>query len=94
MTKISTVNHFATELKVSPNYLGNIIKKYTGQSALTHIHNNIIKEAKFKLIKTDSSIKNIGWKLRFEYSNYFNRFFKNKTGLTPKQFQNQLYVSF
>ncbi|WP_130736938.1 AraC family transcriptional regulator [Flavobacterium sp. J27] len=89
LIEIPSVNHFANELKLSANYLGDIIKKHTGQSALNHIHDYIIKEAKFKLIKTNATVKNIAWDLGFEYSNYFTRFFKSKTGLTPKQFRNK-----
>ncbi|WP_435137224.1 helix-turn-helix domain-containing protein [Formosa sp. A9] len=81
-TKIPTVNHFASQMGVSANYLGDILKNYTGQSAIDHIHQHIVKQAKVKLLKTNTPVKEIAWELGFEYPNYFARFFKNKTGLT------------
>lgn len=88
-TEIPTVNYFASQIDVSANYLGDILKKYTGQSAIDHIHHYIIKQAKVKLRNTSMPIKEIAWELGFEYPNYFARFFKNKTGFTPRQFRNQ-----
>ncbi|TRZ45109.1 AraC family transcriptional regulator [Robertkochia solimangrovi] len=87
--EIPTVNYFSSQMDVSANYLGDVLKKYTGQSAIDHIHQYIIKQAKVKLHKSSTPIKEIAWELGFEYPNYFARFFKNRTGLTPRQFRNQ-----
>lgn len=89
LPEIPSVQYFAEELQLSPNYLGDLIKKHTGDSAIEHIHNHIIKLAKKNLTKTNLPINQIAENLGFEYSTYFTRFFKKKTGLTPKQFRNQ-----
>lgn len=87
--EIPSVQYFAEDLNLSPNYLGDLVKKHTGESAIEHIHNYIIKLAKNQLSKTNAPINQIAHNLGFEYSTYFTRFFKKKTGLTPKQFRNQ-----
>jgi len=89
LPEIPSVQYFAEKLKVSPNYLGDVIKKFTGESAINHIHYHIIKLAKTQLTKTNLPINEIAENLGFEYSTYFTRFFRKKTGFTPKQFRNQ-----
>ncbi|MEM1137396.1 MAG: helix-turn-helix domain-containing protein [Bacteroidota bacterium] len=39
------------------------------------------------MLASDTSIAKVAYSLGFEYPQYFSRFFKNKTGLTPKEFK-------
>jgi len=41
-----SVSHFANELNITPNYLSDIVKFYSGKPALEHIHQHIVKVAK------------------------------------------------
>jgi AraC-like DNA-binding protein len=58
-----------SRLNVTPNYLSDIIKYHSGESALTIIHNYIIEEAKKMLATTNLSVSEISYKLGFEYPN-------------------------
>ncbi len=82
-----TVQYFANKLAITPNYLSDTIKHQTGKSALTIIHNFIIKEAKNKLKNSNLTVAEISYQLGFEYPNYFSRLFKQKTKFSPTEYR-------
>ena len=84
---IPTVQHFAEKLNYSPNYLNELIRKTTDKSILEHIHYKIIEEAKGELLSSNKSVSEIAFDLGFEYSQYFSRLFKKKTGMTPIEYR-------
>jgi len=87
IAKLPTVNEFALQLNISPHYLSDMLRSLTGQSAQQHIHNLLIEKAKEILLTTTLTINETAYQLGFEYPPYFNRLFKNKTGLTPAAFR-------
>ena len=91
VSHIPTVQYFADELRLTPNYLGDIIKHFTKKSAIENIHEFVIKKAK-ELIENRSDLNNteIAYELGFEYPNYFARFFKKQVNLTPKEYRLQV----
>lgn len=64
------------------------IKKETGKNAQDHIHFYLIEEAKNVLLNSNKSVSEIAYSLGFEYPQYFNKLFKQKTGKTPIEFRN------
>lgn len=84
-----TVNYFASKANLSVNYFGDVIKHFTGQSPIEHIHQYIVQVAKKQLRETKLTINEIAYSLGFEYPTYFTRFFRQKTGISPKMFRNQ-----
>lgn len=84
---LPTIQYFADQLHYSPNYLSELVKKSTGKSILEHIHLEIINMAKRKLLTTDQIVSEIAFSLGFEYSQYFSRLFKNKTGVSPSEYR-------
>lgn len=84
---IPTVQYFADKLNYSSNYLSELIKKGTDKSILEHIHYKVIELAKSKLLNSDKSVSEIAFDLGFEYSQYFSRLFKKKTGMTPVEYR-------
>ncbi len=83
-----SVNHFAQQLNVTPNYLSDVIKFYTGKPALEHIHQHIVTVAKHLLGQKKSTISEIAYQLGFEYPNYFSRLFRKVAGVSPSHFSN------
>ena len=83
-----SVNSFASQLNVTPNYLSDVIKFYSGKPALEHIHQHIVKEAKSLLLQKKLTISEIAYQLGFEYPNYFSRLFRKVTGVSPSNFSN------
>jgi AraC-like DNA-binding protein len=74
------VAEYASELSVSPNYLNEIVKKVTGQSAGYHIRQRIGLEAKRKALHTGMCMKEIAYYLGFSDLAHFSKFFKLTTG--------------
>jgi len=85
---IPTVKYVAERLGYSANYLSDLIKKETGKNTQEHIHLYLIEKAKTMLLTTSDPIKEIAYTLGFEYPAHFSKFFKNKTGMSPKTFRN------
>jgi len=84
---LPTVKYLAEHVHLSPNYLSDLLKKETGKNAQDHIHYHVIEEAKTILLNTNKSIGEIAYALGFEYPQYFNKLFKQKTGKTPVEFR-------
>lgn len=82
-----TVNYFANKLNITPNYLSDTIRHHSGKSALSIIHDFVIKEAKRLLIKSNHTVSEISYHLGFEYPTYFSRLFKQKTNFSPSDFR-------
>jgi len=84
---LPTVQYLGKKLNVSPGYLSDMLRTLTGQSAQQHIHNKIIEKAKELISATSLSVNEIAFQLGFEYAQSFNKFFKNKTDISPLQYR-------
>jgi AraC-like DNA-binding protein len=82
--RIRTAQDYANALHVHVNYLNRAVKEVTGKSTTTHITERILSEAKALLQHTGWNIADIAYALGFEYTTYFNNFFKKLTGTNPK----------
>jgi AraC family transcriptional activator of pobA len=82
--ELRSAQDFAGRLAVHINYLNSSVKQVTGKSTTTHIAERVISEAKALLQHTDWSVSDIAYALGFEYTTYFNNFFKKRTGQAPK----------
>ena len=83
-----SVNAIASELNMSPHYLGDLLRSRTGMNTQQHIHAFLIERAKSMLVTTRLSVSEIAYRLGFEYPQHFNRLFKSKTGITPSEYRN------
>ncbi len=83
---LPTVQNLANQLNVSPSYLSDILKNFTGQTAQQHIHNKLLDKSKELLSTTKLSVSEISYQLGFEYSQSFNKFFKRIIPLIPFSF--------
>ncbi|MCG8327413.1 MAG: helix-turn-helix transcriptional regulator [Chitinophagales bacterium] len=75
-------------LNMSGRYLSDLLKVETGKTIKEHIYIKLIDTAKTQLLNSNISIKSLAWELGFEYPQNFSKLFKNKTGMSPKQFRN------
>jgi len=82
-----SVAFYAEKLNISPNYLNILCKKHLYRSATSLIHNRLILEAKRLLLISKKSIKEIAYELGFYDLAYFSKFFKNQTGMPPRDFK-------
>lgn len=82
-----TVSYCASKLFLSSNYLGDLLKRETGKSALEHIQLKLITVAKGMILEETKSIGEIAYQLGFKYPQHFTRMFKKETGYTPNEYR-------
>ena len=86
-----TIHHgtsfYADELGLSLPHFCSTIKKAAGNTPLEVIASVILMEAKSRLKSTDEPVKNIALSLGFNNISFFNKFFKQHTGITPQEYR-------
>lgn len=81
------ISFYADKMCLTPKYLTATIKKITGKSIITWIHEAVIAAAKVQLKSTDKTVLQISEELNFNDASLFCRFFRKYTGITPKQYR-------
>ena len=84
---LHSVTDYANRLGISPKSLTKHFQKIGSQTPSDFIKNRIILEAQRQLIYSTDSVKQIAYKLGFNDSAYFTRFFKKATSKSPLQFK-------
>lgn len=87
------ISFYAQEYHLSVSTFSKRIKEYFGKTPSELLRERIVLEAKKKLHLTHKSIKEIASELAFEDAFYFSRYFKKETGVSPKQFREQVGIS-
>lgn len=82
-----TVAWCASQLCLSPNYFGDLIKKETGRTALDYLRQKTMDTAKDLLIHPEMSISEIAYYLGYQYPQYFSRAFKKTVGCSPHEYR-------
>jgi AraC family transcriptional regulator, transcriptional activator of pobA len=86
---LPNVQYFAAALHLSPGYLSDLLKKYTGKTTLEHIHLELVDKAKSLLWNTEKSVSEIAYELGFEHLSHFTKMFKAKTGVSPSVYRRE-----
>ncbi|MDE6340300.1 MAG: helix-turn-helix domain-containing protein [Muribaculaceae bacterium] len=83
---LPTVQHCSAQLCMSPNYLSDVIKRTTGDTANHYIKRFMIQLAKNRLVSGMNSSE-VAYSLGFDYPQHFARMFKKMTGVTPTAYR-------
>jgi AraC-like DNA-binding protein len=78
---------YAAALHMTPKALGKLVKARFGRTLTQLIHERLLKEAKWQLLHTARSVKEIAWDAGFADEFYFSRLFKRATGFAPTAFR-------
>lgn len=82
-----TVAEYADLMNKPAKSLTNLFAIHIKKSPLQIIQDRIFLEARRILINSEKSIKETAYELGFEDIQSFSRFFKNKQGVSPKEFR-------
>ncbi|EKN65190.1 two component AraC family transcriptional regulator [Neobacillus bataviensis LMG 21833] len=84
-----TLEDISNHLFLHLAYFSAIFKKETGENFIDYVNKVRVEEAANLLRKTDYKIKVISDMTGFQSHSYFNKVFKNETGMTPVVFRRQ-----
>lgn len=84
-----TVEDLARSLTISRVQLYRKVKAILGISVSDHINNMRLDKSKELLKKADLNISEIAYAVGFSSPNYFSTSFKNKFGVTPKEYKSK-----
>jgi AraC-like DNA-binding protein len=82
---VPSVQYCAGELAYTPRYLGDVIHKATGGTAIGYIHSFVTEQGK-NLLMNGHNIGETAHLLGFEFPHHFTRLLKKMTGITPSEF--------
>ena len=84
---LPSVAYCASELNLSANYFGDLVKKETGKTAQEYIQSKVIDVAKEKIFDQSKSVSQIAYELGFKYPQHFTRLFKQRVGQSPNEYR-------
>lgn len=88
--KERSVPYYADALAITPNWLSNVIKSYSGKTVLHWISSAVVQLAKIRLAYFEKPVYLIADELNFSSPVDFSRFFHRETGMTPTEFRAKL----
>jgi len=91
-TERKSVGYFANKLCVTPDYLAQTIKAFSGHTVSYWINETLLQQAKLYMMDPEKSIQQIADILNFSDQSAFGRFFKKNTGKSPAEYRKQLKV--
>ncbi|MDO4163483.1 MAG: helix-turn-helix domain-containing protein [Bacteroides sp.] len=86
---LPTVRFCADCLCLAPNYLGDLIRQETGDSANHFIGRYIIRHAK-DLLMSGKSVTETAYMLGFDFPSHLSRLFNRLEGITPTVYVKQI----
>ena len=82
------IEFYADKLCISSRHLSSICKELDGQTAKKCIDEQIIIQVRMLLSTTTLTVAQIADEFNFPNASFFTRFFKEHTGITPKEYRN------
>lgn len=87
--KERSVTFYADRICISPKYLSSVIHEISGKYATEWINGYVVLEAKALLSNKRMPIKEVCNMLNFANQSFFAKYFKQHTGMTPKEYRNK-----
>lgn len=87
------VESYAEMIGISAKHLAHTIFKTSGKHPSDWLEDYVLLESKKLLRSTESTIQEISYDLNFATPSHFSRFFKSRTGMSPKEFRNKEIIN-
>jgi AraC family transcriptional activator of pobA len=84
---------YAAQMGLSPNNFSKLCKQHFLKTPSTLIHERVILQSKKLIHLSYKSMKEIAAELNFDDENYFSRYFKKHTSITPTAFRTNVGIS-
>jgi AraC family transcriptional regulator, transcriptional activator of pobA len=81
------IEFYSEKLFLTPKHLSRVIKVRSGKSAGEWIEDHVMLEAMALLKSTDKTIQQISDELNFQSQSFFGKYFKRRTGISPKEYR-------
>jgi AraC-like DNA-binding protein len=81
------IGFYTSTFNISERQLNDICNNHFNCGLKKILQDRLMQEARKLLLYSELSVAEIAYKLNFEDNSYFNKVFKNKTGITPKRFR-------
>lgn len=81
------MSFYTSALGVSPRKLNEVSRRALGRTVLQLVQERLLTEAKYLLLASPLSVKEITYTLGFSDPAYFGRFFKKHMGLSPAAYK-------
>lgn len=87
VTRERQVKFYADALSVTPRHLSTAIHEHTGKTPSAWIHETVALEARVLLLDPSLTVAQVADRLRFPDQSTFGKYFKQHTGLSPREYQ-------
>ncbi len=81
------INFYADRMNITPTYLSRIVREVSGNTVCGYLQSFLYSEACKMLKMTDKTIGEISTELKFNDQSAFTKFFKLKSGISPKAYR-------
>ena len=85
--KEKQINFYADRMNITPTYLSRIVREVSGNTVCGYLQSFLYSEACKMLKMTDKTIGEISTELKFNDQSAFTKFFKQKSGISPKAYR-------
>lgn len=82
-----TLDEVADHVHISPTYLSRVFKRETGASMVDFLNRIRIEKSKELLMDDKLRLIEVALQSGFESQSYFNRMFRQSSGMTPQQYR-------
>lgn len=82
-----SLERLAEHVQVNPNYLSKLFKSMMGMTFTDYVTGRKLQKAEELLLEQKLSVQEISGQLGYNSTHHFIRLFKERYGLTPKQYQ-------
>jgi AraC-like DNA-binding protein len=86
--KKMTLESIAEALNLSKSYVSHVFKEMTGFTVMEYVMGCRLTQVKYSLeMEPDKSLHDIAHDCGFESASHFSRYFRDKVGVTPKEYR-------
>lgn len=84
-----SVSYFADTLCYTPKHFSKVIKQACGRTPLDLINETVIEHIKYRLKRSDKSIKEIAEEFNFPNQSFFGKYVKTHLGTSPANYRSR-----